>query len=162
MSDPLRAVEAVERALRRWRIYSTSCTNPACNDAACWDIKEDRAARDAALVAALPILRALAERTERPILGAPVNLERLARNLLQFTWQRECQIIPEYMPPFPRGDQPRCVVQHRERFLRYSRGPAQGYSWDCYGDDFLCPELALIAISQAPMPGAYLTERPLP
>ena len=72
-------------------------------------------------------------------------------------WRQFCEVIPLYLPPFPRPDtRPICVVRYKreaaEWFLRYSKGPRQGFSWDIYGDDLLGAELALIALSAAPPP----------
>ncbi|ARK07559.1 hypothetical protein LAV_00184 [Sphingobium phage Lacusarx] len=84
--------------------------------------------------------------------------DKLIRLLLSQHWQHECDIIVNYMPPYPRPDtQPRCVVRYcyddgTEHFLRHSAGPMQGYFWDIYGDDFHSPELALLSISNAPAP----------
>lgn len=84
--------------------------------------------------------------------------QRLVNLLLTQHWMHKCQIIPAYMPPFPRPDtRPRCVVRYiydsgEDTFLRHSGGPLQGFFWDMYGDDLNSPELALIAISQAPPP----------
>lgn len=90
------------------------------------------------------------------------DAERLAATLLGFNWQRDCEIVPNYVPPFPRaGQQPMCGVRwlHKESgeysWLRHSKGPLQGHGWDCYGDDYLNPELALIALSQAPPPPRF-------
>lgn len=47
---------------------------------------------------------------------------------------------------------PATVVRYGKSFLRYSKGPRQGFFWDAYGDDFLSPELALLALLQAPVP----------
>jgi hypothetical protein len=85
---------------------------------------------------------------------------RLVNKLLSYRWQHECEIIPEYTPPYPRGDtQPSCVVRYTNekkqvRFLRYSKGPGTGTFWDVCGDDFLTTELALVELSKAaPPPG---------
>jgi hypothetical protein len=68
-------------------------------------------------------------------------------------WRRDVEIIPAYVPPYPRpGDKPTCVVHYKDAFLRYSCGPAQGFFWDCYGDDFLNVALALRAILECPIP----------
>lgn len=89
---------------------------------------------------------------------AQFRLDRLVNCLLTQHWMHECEIVPAYMPPFPGpGTQPTCVVRWKEAdgkytYLRYSKGPKQGYFWDSYGDDFLYPELALLALSQAPPP----------
>lgn len=86
------------------------------------------------------------------------DAQKLINYLLSQHWMHEVRIIPDYMPPFPREDtRPRCAVYFtykdgKEVGLRYSRGPLQGFGWDTYSDDFHSPELALIAISQAPAP----------
>lgn len=68
-------------------------------------------------------------------------------------WRKFAEIVPGYMPPFPRNDtKPKVVVCYDKSFLRYSKGPQQGYSWDTYGDDFQTAELALLALMQAPVP----------
>lgn len=82
------------------------------------------------------------------------NLDRLIDQLLRYKWQHECQIIPNYMPPFPQRDaRPKCVVGWHGvsnlYYLRHSLGPGTGTFWDNYGDDFLFPELALIELSKA-------------
>lgn len=86
------------------------------------------------------------------------NTQRVVNLLLTQHWMHECEIIPDYMPPFPGKDtRPTCQVWYHykggeQTGLRYSKGPLQGYTWDSYGDDFHSPELALIALSQAPAP----------
>ena len=86
------------------------------------------------------------------------ELSLLINTLLQYRWQHECVIIPDYMPPYPKENtKPRCVVMYvgkkgDETFLRHSNGPLTGTSWDCYGDDFLNPELALFELSKASPP----------
>ncbi len=69
-------------------------------------------------------------------------------------WRKHATIIPAYRAPFAgHEDAPKCVVKFGESsFLRYSRGPAQGYFWDLYGEDMATPELALMALLQAPVP----------
>lgn len=68
-------------------------------------------------------------------------------------WRQSATIIPAYMPPYPGKDtKPKCVVAYGESFLRYSHGPRQGHFWDVYGEDYLTPELALIALLEAPIP----------
>jgi hypothetical protein len=68
-------------------------------------------------------------------------------------WRRCAEIVPKYMPPFPRSDtKPICAVRCGESFLRYSAGPAQGFFWDLYGEDFGTPALALLGLCQAPPP----------
>jgi hypothetical protein len=86
------------------------------------------------------------------------DVEKLIAVMLSAHWMHECVIHPAYMPPFPREDtRPTCKVSWTEpdggsHWLRHSAGPMQGYFWDVYGDDFLRPELALLAVSQAPPP----------
>ena len=86
------------------------------------------------------------------------NRDLLIRWLLPFEWQHRCLIIPDYVPPSPRaGDPPKLVIAYHyddgdKHFLRYSKGPAQGHSWDSYGDDYQTPELALMALAAAPPP----------
>jgi len=87
------------------------------------------------------------------------DLSTLINTLLQYRWQHECQIIPDYLPPYPRekDTKPRCVVMYVNKagdktFLRHSGGPLTGTFWDMYGDDFLRPELALVMLSQAAPP----------
>ena len=86
-----------------------------------------------------------------------LDAQKLVNYLLTQLWQHECQIIPDFMPNFPREDtKPTCVIRHvtgeSHEFLRYSNGPLQGFFWDIYGDDFHSPELALVALSQCPPP----------
>lgn len=89
---------------------------------------------------------------------AQFDMQRLVGLLLTQHWMHECEIITDYMPPFPRDDtQPRCVVAFvyddgSKAYLRHSRGPLQGWSWDIYGDDLHDANLALVAISSAPAP----------
>lgn len=65
-------------------------------------------------------------------------------------WRKFAEIVPGYTPR--PGAQPKVVVRYQESFLRYSKGPRQGFFWDTYGDDFLTAELALFALLQAPVP----------
>ena len=84
--------------------------------------------------------------------------DKLIRLLITQHWMHECEIVSGYMPPFPdKTTRPTCVVRYKyksgtETFLRYSAGPLQGYFWDIYGDDMHFPELALVAIINAPAP----------
>lgn len=76
----------------------------------------------------------------------------------EMPWVDRCEIIPAYMPPFPRPDtRPSVQIRYNSGsghppFLRYSCGPLQGYFWDIYGDDFQSVALATIALSRAPPP----------
>ncbi len=86
------------------------------------------------------------------------DMDKLVRVLLTQHWMHECEIIPQYMPPFPDAEtKPTCQVRYRYEsgetvFLRYGKGPLQGYFWDGYGEDMHSPEMALVAISQSPAP----------
>lgn len=89
-----------------------------------------------------------------------INVEILLKLLLNQYWHQECKIIPDYMPPYPRKDtRPKVVVmfpnEHGDTFLRYSCGPAQGFFWDVYGDNMQSVELAVFALSKAPIPLNY-------
>jgi hypothetical protein len=65
-------------------------------------------------------------------------------------WRKYAEIVPDYMPPYPREDtKPACVVKLGGSFLR--RGGSH-YFWDMYGDDFGDPAWALLALLNAPIP----------
>jgi len=77
---------------------------------------------------------------------------------LRSPWMEKVDIIVDYMPPYP-GKDTRPTLQIRFNdgsahppFLRHSGGPLQGFFWDIYGDDFQTVELAILALSQAPVP----------
>jgi hypothetical protein len=86
------------------------------------------------------------------------EIGKLVLLLLTQHWMHECEIITDYMPPYPRPEtrptcQVRCINESgTSLFLRYSNGPLQGYFWDMYGEDMHSPELALIALSNSPAP----------
>jgi len=86
------------------------------------------------------------------------KLAKLTNYLMDQPWHEGCEIILDYMPPYPRPEtKPIVVVRYNDGtkyppYLRYSRGPKQGWMWDIYGDDLQNWELAVIAISQAPAP----------
>ena len=84
------------------------------------------------------------------------NWERLVDTLLDSSnhrWRAEVVIHPKYMPKFPTEDtRPTVQVEYKGQFLRYSRGPRQGYFWDVYGEDMHTPELAFCALLEAPSP----------
>lgn len=90
--------------------------------------------------------------------NVPVDAQRLVDLLLDEPWHKQCEIIPDYMPPYPREDtKPTVQVRFNNGTkypprLRYSQGPKQGFFWDIYGEDFHNPELAIVALSQAPAP----------
>jgi len=80
-------------------------------------------------------------------------------------WRRHATIVVNYKPPHAAPEDPgKCVVLfdcHRDGkpyrvFLRHSKGPRQGHDWDSYGDDYQTPELALMALLQAPVPAIML------
>lgn len=72
-------------------------------------------------------------------------------------WRQHAEILVDYVPPFRVNDaDPKCVVRYGNSFLRYSRGPGQGHFWDMYGEDYLTPSLALMALLQAPVPPSLL------
>jgi len=86
--------------------------------------------------------------------------EKLIKLLLDQEWHEKCEIVPDYMPPFPSPEtKPIVVVKypnpHKDTFLRYSVGPLQGYFWDIYGDDMHSVEIAIVALSRAPIPLNY-------
>lgn len=78
--------------------------------------------------------------------------------LLDEPWHSRCEIIPEYMPPYPNpSTRPSLQVRYNDGseyppFLRYSNGPKQGFFWDIYGEDMKTIALAVLALSQAPAP----------
>lgn len=89
----------------------------------------------------------------------------LARLLLTEKWQMDAEIVPNYVPPYGKPTSaPYCVARVRIHstqpnteedsysYLRYSKGPVQGFFWDSYGDDLQSFEIAVIALSQAPAP----------
>jgi len=90
--------------------------------------------------------------------ASAINVAELLKLLLQLdhfsgAWRSKAEIIPKYMPPYPRPDtKPRCVVKLGDNFLRHSKGPLQHHFWDMYGDDYLTPELAVVALMQADPP----------
>jgi len=95
-----------------------------------------------------------------PINIPEFSIKKLIELLLDQRWHKECEIIPDYMPPYPNADtKPTVVVKypnkHKGTFLRYSCGPKQGFFWDTYGDNMMSVELAIIALSKAPIPLNY-------
>jgi hypothetical protein len=95
----------------------------------------------------------------RPELFTVENLLSAMLDIDQHTmanqWRADCEIIPDYMPPFPRPTtRPECQVRHKPSglFLRWSAGVRQGYFWDIYGENCIDPCRALLALVQAPPP----------
>lgn len=92
----------------------------------------------------------------RPCEIAGLNVARLINLLLRLgpdgsdQWRSECVIETDYQNVG--GAQFRVVVRCGEWFLRHSKGPRQGWGWDCYPDDLQNVELALIALSEASPP----------
>jgi hypothetical protein len=91
-------------------------------------------------------------------LSDAVSNKKLIDYLLDQEWHKNCEIIPDYMPPYPNKDtRPSVQVRYQDGseyppFLRYSKGAKQGFFWDIYGEDMHNIELAILAISQAPFP----------
>ena len=85
----------------------------------------------------------------RPSMFNPAELVSLLLRSHRYedSWRQYAEILHEDAP-MP----PRCLVRFGKNFLRHSRGPAQGCFWDYYGDNFSTPELALIALAEAPSP----------
>lgn len=87
-----------------------------------------------------------------------VCLKKLLEYILDQPWHKKCEIIPDFMPKYPSKDtRPSVVIRYNDGtehppYLRYSKGPRQGFLWDIYGDDFLGVEIAIIALSKAPAP----------
>lgn len=92
-------------------------------------------------------------------------------------WWSLVEIVPNYMPPFPRADtrpsiRVRCLVRPDEpqsapgvstgRYSHLRRSLAGwqsgGYFWDCYGDDWPSVEHALLAVLHAPVPPMLLSQ----
>lgn len=87
-----------------------------------------------------------------------VDARALVTHLLDQAWHAQCEIIPDYMPPYPgKGTRPSVQVRFNNGtkympYLRYSKGPKQGFFWDVYGEDMQTVELAIVALSKAPAP----------
>jgi len=80
-----------------------------------------------------------------------IDIIKLINYLLDQRWHSDCEIYKnekdEIIIKYPN--------EHNDTYLRYSKGPKQGFSWDIYGDDFQNYELAIIALSKAPIPLNY-------
>lgn len=82
----------------------------------------------------------------RELVAVLLNTENVPGNW----WRRDCEIVTreDYKGRL------KLVVHHApsKSYLRHSKGPVQSHSWDMYGDDYVKPEWALLALSQAPAP----------
>lgn len=96
---------------------------------------------------------------------------KLLELLLDQPWHQDCEIVPEYMPPHPGPNtKPEMRVRYNNgteypAYLRYSKGPKQGFFWDVYGDDMYTVEISILALSKAPAPrdvGPIVISIPLP
>ena len=69
-------------------------------------------------------------------------------------WWTLVEIIPDFEESCMKSGRQmnKCVVRCEEQYLRHSMGPVSFYVWDVYGDDFITPECALLAILKAPIP----------
>lgn len=95
--------------------------------------------------------------TVESLLEVLLEDKHFQRDTRNDTWRKHAEIVPDYMPPYPQKDtRPTCQVRCGDAWLRYSRGPKQGFFWDIYGDDFGNPALALMALLQAPVPTFFL------
>jgi hypothetical protein len=87
-----------------------------------------------------------------------VDASKLILLILDESWHEKCEIIPDYMPKYPREETlPTVQVRYNDGseyppMLRYSKGPKQGFFWDIYGEDMQTVELAILALSKAPTP----------
>jgi len=78
------------------------------------------------------------------------------------SWQHHCSLVAKIIPSYPgpaRTPERVLVMYTRSEkttvYLRYSKGPKQGYFWDLYGDDFQTPTLAIFALTRAPAPPRF-------
>ncbi len=90
-----------------------------------------------------------------------VDTNKLVNLLLDQFWHKQCEILPDYKPPHAHCDaKPTVQIKFQGTsyplFLRYSRGPKQGYFWDIYGDDMHSIEVAILALSRAPVPSSIV------
>ena len=99
--------------------------------------------------------------TDKVSIAAAAKVEGLIELLLDQPWHQKCEIITDYMPPYPSNNtRPPLQVRYDngteyKPFLRYSQGPKQGFFWDIYGEDFQTVELAIVALSKAPAPVSF-------
>lgn len=86
-----------------------------------------------------------------------VDTNKLIELILDQNWHKECEIIQNHK--YRDGSEAKVLIkypnEHQDVFLRYSQGPKQGYFWDIYGADFMKVELAILALSKAPIPMNY-------
>lgn len=79
-----------------------------------------------------------------------IDRDKLVQYMLNYRdhpWREDAEIITTEQ----RGSKI-TSVRYVDNYLRYSKGPGQGYFWDLYGDDFISAEYALVALCQAPAP----------
>jgi hypothetical protein len=80
-------------------------------------------------------------------------------------WWLLAEIVSEQAGENAPPAKPRWVVRIKSAdskdysYLRYSNGPAQGHFWDMYGDDYLAPEHALLALMSAPIPPIFIDRK---
>ncbi|MFA5202815.1 MAG: hypothetical protein WC708_00165 [Lentisphaeria bacterium] len=68
-------------------------------------------------------------------------------------WIETAEILPDYHFPFASPDATAlCAVRCGGQYLCFSKGPEKHYYWNGIGHDFKTPEIALIALLQAPTP----------
>ena len=85
-------------------------------------------------------------------------ISRNSSGICWTSWHQKCEIILDYIPPFPDANrQPEVQVRYNNGteympYLRYSKGPNQCFFWDVYGEPMQDLALAIIALSKAPAP----------
>lgn len=119
----------------------------------CKDVPHDIGLRVMEIIGGELFERARPSQPQRALLA-----DELKRHLLDEPWHERCEIILDYLPPRPpEGTQPYVVVRFDDgsgypAYLRYSKGPKQGFFWDVYGEDMQSEALAIMALSRAPFP----------
>jgi hypothetical protein len=85
------------------------------------------------------------------------DIKNLIQSLLPQKWQRDCYFEIK-------NTEVKIVHQYQDSktYLRYSCGPDTSTFWDCYGNDFHNISLAIIALSNAPLPHTYVKLDTLP
>lgn len=86
-----------------------------------------------------------------------IDANKLVALVLDQNWHKECEIIQNHK--YRDGSEVKVLIkypnEHQDTFLRYSKGHKQCYFWDVYGNDFNTVELAILALSKAPIPMNY-------